>query len=135
MKLVANIQLTPTKDEAKLLRQTLEACNAACNAASQLGFENSDPRRSASSICKRSFTRAFGMTSVDGASGRPLHRQSGWRLQSGQGQRPQAWRAGFRKHGAQPYDDRIFRFLPGVDQVSIWTLTGRIKRRVRSAEW
>jgi hypothetical protein len=35
--LVANIQLTPTKDEAKLLRQTLEACNAACNAASQPG--------------------------------------------------------------------------------------------------
>jgi putative transposase len=33
----------------------------------------------------------------------------------------------FRKHAAQPYDDRIFRFLPGVDQVSIWTLTGRIK--------
>jgi hypothetical protein len=37
MKLVANIQLTPTKDEAKLLWQTLEACNAACNAASQPG--------------------------------------------------------------------------------------------------
>jgi putative transposase len=33
----------------------------------------------------------------------------------------------FRKHAAQPYDDRIFRLLPGVDQVSIWTLTGRIK--------
>jgi hypothetical protein len=33
----------------------------------------------------------------------------------------------FRKHAAQRYDDRIFRLLPGVDQVSIWTLTGRIK--------
>jgi predicted transposase len=45
MKLVATIQLTPTKDEAKLLRQTLEACNAACNAASQLGFEKFGPKK------------------------------------------------------------------------------------------
>jgi putative transposase len=45
MKVVANIQLTPTKDEAKLLRQTLEACNAACNAASQLGFEKFGPKK------------------------------------------------------------------------------------------
>jgi hypothetical protein len=43
--LVANIQLTPTKHEAKLLRQTLEACNAACNAASQLGFEKFGPKK------------------------------------------------------------------------------------------
>ena len=33
----------------------------------------------------------------------------------------------FRRHAAQPYDDRIFRFLPGADQVSIWTLAGRLK--------
>jgi hypothetical protein len=32
------------EDEAKLLRQTLEACNAACNAASQLGFEKFGPK-------------------------------------------------------------------------------------------
>jgi hypothetical protein len=42
---MANIQLTSTKDEAKLLRQTLEACNAACNAASQLGFEKFGPKK------------------------------------------------------------------------------------------
>jgi hypothetical protein len=38
MKLVANIQLTPTRDEAKLLRQTLEACNAACIAMRRLSW-------------------------------------------------------------------------------------------------
>jgi hypothetical protein len=42
--MVGNIQLTPTKAKAKLLRQTLEACNAACNAASQLGFEKFGPK-------------------------------------------------------------------------------------------
>ena len=39
MKLVANIQLTPTKDEVKHLKQTREACNAACSEASRMGFE------------------------------------------------------------------------------------------------
>ena len=32
----------------------------------------------------------------------------------------------FRLMGAQPYDDRIFRFVSD-DRVSIWTLNGRIK--------
>jgi IS605 OrfB family transposase len=32
----------------------------------------------------------------------------------------------FRKHAAQPYDDRIFRFVAD-DMVSIWTLSGRQK--------
>jgi hypothetical protein len=39
MKLVANIQLTPTKADAKHLRDTLERCNAASNVASEVGFE------------------------------------------------------------------------------------------------
>jgi hypothetical protein len=39
VKLVANIQLTPTKANAKLLRDTLERCNAASNVASEVGFE------------------------------------------------------------------------------------------------
>jgi hypothetical protein len=32
----------------------------------------------------------------------------------------------FRKHAAQPYDDRIFRFVAD-NMVSIWTLVGRMK--------
>mgnify|MGYP003386107022 CR=1 FL=1 len=38
MKLVANIQLKPTKEQADLLRRTLERCNAACNFLSKRGF-------------------------------------------------------------------------------------------------
>jgi hypothetical protein len=45
MKLVANIQLTPTKDEAKLLRQPLEACNAAAMRHLSLGFEKFGPEK------------------------------------------------------------------------------------------
>jgi putative transposase len=39
MKLVANIQLTPTKADAQVLKQTLETCNKACTEASRVGFE------------------------------------------------------------------------------------------------
>ena len=39
MKLVANIQLKPTKEQAVLLRETLERCNEACNHLSARGFE------------------------------------------------------------------------------------------------
>jgi hypothetical protein len=38
MKLVANLQLKPTAEQAKSLRDTLERCNAACNEISQRGF-------------------------------------------------------------------------------------------------
>jgi IS605 OrfB family transposase len=31
----------------------------------------------------------------------------------------------FDRFAAQPFDERIFRFLPGQDVVSIWTLAGR----------
>jgi putative transposase len=39
MKLVANIQLTPTKADAQVLKRTLETCNKACTEASRVGFE------------------------------------------------------------------------------------------------
>jgi putative transposase len=127
MKLVANIQLTPTKDEAKLLRQTLEACNAACNAASQLGFEKFGPKKvrqfNLQKVVYQRLRDDFGLTAQAAirsiakvADAYQAAKVNGHKLEEP-----------VRFHAAQPYDDRIFRLLPGVDQVSIWTLTGRIK--------
>jgi hypothetical protein len=45
MKLVANIQLTPTKDEAKLLRQALEGATLPAMRHLSWGLRNSDPRK------------------------------------------------------------------------------------------
>jgi putative transposase len=129
MKLVANIQLTPTRDEAKLLRQTLEACNAACNAASQLGFEKFGPKKvrqfNLQKVVYQRLRDDFGLTAQAAirsiakvADAYKAAKANGHKLEQP---------VRFRKQAAQPYDDRIFRFLPGVDQVSIWTLTGRIK--------
>jgi putative transposase len=116
MKLVANIQLTPTRDEAKLLRQTLEACNAACNAASQLGFEKFGPKKvrqfNLQKVVYQHLRDDFGLTAQ--AAIRSLPR---WPMPT---RRPRPTATSlpvrFRKQAAQPYDDRIFRFLPGVDQ-------------------
>jgi putative transposase len=129
MKLVANIQLTPTKDEAKLLRQALEACNAACNAASQLGFEKFGPKKvrqlNLQKVVYRRLRDDFGLTAQ--AAIRSIAKVAGaYKTAKANGHKLEE-PVRFRKHAAQPYDDRIFRFLPGVDQVSIWTLTGRIK--------
>jgi putative transposase len=115
---VANIQLAPTKDEAKLLRQTLEACNA----ASQLGFEKFGPKKvrqfNLQKVVYQRLRDDFGLTAQ--AAVRSIAKVA------------DAYKAGkvnghkleepvrFGKHAAQPYDDRIFRLLPGVDQVSIW---------------
>jgi hypothetical protein len=38
-KLGANIQLTPTAEQAKSVRDTLERCNGGCNMISQRSFQ------------------------------------------------------------------------------------------------
>jgi putative transposase len=112
--LVANIQLTPTKDEAKLLRQTLEACNAACNAASQLGFEKFGPKKvrqfNLQKVVYQRLRVDFGLTAQAAvrsiakvADAFKTAKVNGHKLEEP---------VRFRKHAAQPYDDRIFGCCP-----------------------
>jgi IS605 OrfB family transposase len=123
MKLVANIQLKPSKEQAKLLLATLERCNDACNWLSQVGFEADKVRQFdmhklayheargrfgiAAQVAVRCIAKVADAYTTHKANGRP----------------PQVMT--FRKHAAQPFDDRIFGFK-GDDAVSIWTLEGRI---------
>ena len=124
MKLVANIQLKPTKEQADLLRRTLERCNEACNFLSKRGFEAgvvrqfdlhklayADARAQfeiAAQVAVRCIAKVANAYTTNKANGR------------------EAKLIEFRKHSAQPYDDRIVSFKPN-DIVSIWTLDGRIK--------
>jgi putative transposase len=124
MKLVANLQLTPTKKEqAKALLDTLERCNAACNAISQRGYETGATRKyDLQKLLYFDTRRDFDLTAqavirciakvADAYTTQKANTQGGV--------------IKFRKHAAQPYDDRIFRFVAG-DMVSIWTLSGRMK--------
>lgn len=123
MKLVANIQLKPTPEQAKLLRATLERCNAACNAISQQGFDAGVTRQyDLHKLVYGSTREAFDLSSqvvvrciakvADAYTTQKANGRDGL--------------VSFRKHAAQPYDDRIFR-LVSDDMVSIWTLEGRQK--------
>jgi IS605 OrfB family transposase len=123
MKLVANIQLKPTTTQAKSLRDTLERCNAACNAISQRGFEAGKTRKyDLQNLLYRDIRDEFGLTAQ--AVIRCLAKVGDvYATQKANGREGVAR---FRKHAAQPYDDRIFRFVAD-DRVSIWTLEGRAK--------
>lgn len=121
MKLVANIQLKPTREQADLLRRTLETCNAACNFLSERGFEAGVVRqfdlhklaygevRSRFEIAAQVAVRCIAKV----ADAYTTHKVNG--------REPKL--ITFRKRSAQPYDDRIFRLMPNA--VSIWTLDGR----------
>lgn len=119
MKLIANIQLKPTPEQESLLRQTLERCNQACNYLSARGFEAGKLRQFDLHKLAYAEVRAmFGLTAQ--AAVRCIAKVADAYKSGKDGQRS------FRRHAAQPYDDRIIRFLSG-DRVSIWTLTGREK--------
>ncbi|MGL4611603.1 MAG: RNA-guided endonuclease InsQ/TnpB family protein [Trueperaceae bacterium] len=118
MKLTAKIKLTPTPEQRKLLRQTLETANAACNYISDIAWE------------KQVFKQF------------PLHRlvyfatkekfdlgaQMVVRLEakvSDSYKLDKKTKRTFKKHGAIAYDSRIFTYKPTKQEVSIWLMGGR----------
>jgi putative transposase len=119
MKLVAPVRLLPDAEHAALLRETLEQCNAACTWIAATAHEKSIRRQYDIHQAVYAETRTrFGLTAQ--AAVRCISKVAD-SLKAGE---EDAIRA-FRPHAAQPYDERIFRLLPG-DRVSIWTLAGRI---------
>ena len=119
MKLTATVQLTPTRPQADALRCTLERCNEACTHLAQRAAETGKIRqfdlhklgyadlRSRFAVSAQAAVRCIAKVADAYKAGR-----DGARV--------------FRKHAAQPYDARIFRFVDD-NTVSIWTLEGRIK--------
>jgi len=129
MKLVASVRLQPTPEQAALLRSTLERCNAACDWLAGLAADTGIRRRP-----DRGRGRQYDLHKLAYAELRSrfaLSAQAAVRciakvadsLKTGD----KKTRRTFDKHAAQPFDERIFRFLPGQNAVSIWTLAGRQK--------
>lgn len=119
MKLVAAVKLLPTKEQAKALKDTLERCNAACTWLAAKGFETGRFRQFDLHKAFYKQTRAeFGLTAQ--AAVRSIAKVA------------DAFKVNrktapvFRKLAAQPYDDRILRFVDGGNAVSLWTVEGRI---------
>lgn len=119
MKVVANIQLKPTEEQAADLRATLERCNEACNWLSDMAFESKVfGQYSLQKLHYRTMREQFGLTAQ--AAVRCIAKVADAYKLDKKTQRT------FRKHSAQPYDDRIIRFM-SEDRISIWLLPGRAK--------
>lgn len=119
MKLVANIKLTPTPEQASELRATLERCNEACNWISEQAFAAKTTRQY---DMQKAFyypvRERFALTAQ-------VTIQCIKKVADAYKKDEKTLRV-FRQHSAQPYDDRILSFKPD-DIVSLWVLPGRAK--------
>lgn len=119
MKLVAAIKLLPTPEQAEMLRFTLETCNAACDWIAARAHENRVHRQFDLHKLVYAEARArFGLAAQ--VAVRCISKVAD-SLKAGD----RRTRRSFDRHAAQPFDERIFRILPGRDAVSIWTMAGR----------
>jgi putative transposase len=118
MKLVANIKLHPTAEQHAILLNTLETANAACTwiagqAWTSKIFGQFQLHKLAYATCRARFKLSAQMVVrciAKVADAYTLDRKT---------------RRRFRKHAAQPYDDRIFRCRSDTE-ISLWTLAGRL---------
>jgi len=119
MKLVAAVKLLPTKPQATCLKATLEQCNAACDWLAAIAWDNATFGQFA--LHKLGYVEArsrFGLTAQ--AAVRCIAKVADAYKLDRNTQRH------FRKDAAQPYDDRIIRFVKDGSAVSLWTVEGRI---------
>lgn len=119
MKLVASVRLLPTPEQAVLLRDTLERCNTACDWLAALAADTGTRRQfDLHKLAYGELRSRFGLSAQ--AAVRCIAKVAD-SLKAGDKKTQRR----FHRNAAQPYDERIFRFLPNQDAVSIWTLTGR----------
>lgn len=119
MKLTANIKLNTTPEQHTTLKETLERANQACNAISQVAWDQQIfGQYKLHKLVYFDIKEQFNLTAqmivrciAKVADAYKIDKKTIRR---------------FKKHGAQPYDDRILRIMKD-DIVSIWALGGRLK--------
>lgn len=119
MKLVANLKLNPTPEQERQLRLTLERCNGACNWLSERAWETQIFRQYDLHKLAYQELRAQFELSAQVAVRCIAKVADAYKLD-------QKTKRTFRKHAAQPYDERILRFVSD-GRVSLWLLSGREK--------
>lgn len=126
MKLTAKIKLNPNPEQVKMLLETLEEANTACNDLSMYAFEQKVFRQfdlhKAKYYSIKDNTRLSAQMIV-----RCISKVSdAYKLDK-------QVRRTFRKYGAVAYDTRILTFKS--DSVSIWTIEGRQKIPFQAGEY
>lgn len=116
---MAAIKLLPTQEQADALRETLERCNAACSWLAARGYEAGVFRQfDLQKLAYRELRSEFGLTAQ--AAVRSIAKVAD-AFKINRKKAPV-----FRPLAAQPYDDRILRFVKDGNAVSLWTVVGRI---------
>lgn len=118
MKLIAQLKLTPTQEQAAILLQTLETANAACNSMSENAWQTQTFRQfDLHKLCYESARMSFGLSAQ--LTVRCLSKVADAYKLDRKVQRT------FRPHGSIAYDDRILSWNLYAPSVSIWTVHGR----------
>lgn len=119
MKLIAQVRLNPTPEQANYLLKTLEAANALCDTISAYAWEHQT--FSAFNLHKALYHK---MRAETGLTAQVVVRMfakaaDAYKLDK---QRKRT----FKPHGAIAYDDRILHWYTDLERVSIWSVGGRL---------
>jgi IS605 OrfB family transposase len=118
MKLIAQLKLQPTPQQADALRHTLEAANAACNYISDVAWNTRTFGTFAlQKLCYQEVRETFRLAAQ--MTIRALAKVGDAYKVDKQTKRA------FRPLAAIAYDDRILSFALPASSISIWTLDGR----------
>ncbi len=120
MKLTAKVKLQPTPEQHRLLLQTLETTNAACNEISQVAWqERTFNQFGLQKLVYTSIRETTGLTAQvviraisKVADAYKLDRKT---------------KRTFKRHGGIAYDARILRWFLTSQEVSIWSVDGRLR--------
>ncbi|MFB7707519.1 RNA-guided endonuclease InsQ/TnpB family protein [Streptomyces sp. NPDC056105] len=141
MKLAVQVKLLPTPVQAAALEVTLHACNEAATWVSSVAFERDVKRNFA--LREHTYGQVKDRWGLGAQAAQHVIKKTcdayitlRANLKAGNHGRPSSKRyrratgkpISFRPEGAQPYDDRMLSWQHAERTVSIWTLSGRMKR-------
>src|SRR5205085_7592417 len=118
MKLIAQVKLNPTRQQARLLKQTLETANACCDAISELAFASETFGQYAIQIPFYKKIRESSALSSQVVILCMMKVADAYKLDN-------KIQRKFKPLGAIAFDDRILSWKTEKQSVSIWTIGAR----------
>jgi IS605 OrfB family transposase len=139
VKLVVQVKLLPTPEQASALQATLHTCNALANRISARAYEEKVFSRAGLQKLVYAELKAAGLSAQPALhvirktadAYTTLHAQIGAGLLGGENskrrRRAESEPVAFRSDAAQPFDDRCLSWQMDARLVSIWTVHGRVQ--------
>ncbi|MFE5027531.1 RNA-guided endonuclease InsQ/TnpB family protein [Streptomyces sp. NPDC056656] len=140
MKLVVQVKLLPTLEQAAALEATLRACNRAATHVASAAFDRGvKDRNGLQKLLYTDIKAKFGLSAqpavrvvkkvVDAYATQAAQARAGLlgKTTSSRYRRAMSSPVGFRPEAAQPFDDRCLSWQSDARTISIWTVGGRMK--------